>query len=145
MTAESASDRQQQWVLVVRRSFEIPDLVGNEDAREALIGHLLDQLQENGWQSPTRGTAEPIVDALMAFGATEEMDDQLLPAGLGLSAPTFTTQDAAYRLLDKALAVVDPEHLVFDVMSELPPEVVAVTQQVLDRVFQYVREQPFGD
>ena len=144
MTAESASDRQQQWVLVVRRSFEIPDLVGNEDAREALIGHLLEQLQENGWQSPTRGTAAPIVDALMAFGASEEIDDQLLPVGLGLSAPTFTTQDVAYRLLDRAMTVVDPEHLVFDVMSELPPEVVAVTQQVLDRVFQYVREQPFG-
>ena len=143
MTAESASDRQQQWVLVVRRSFDIPDLVGNEDAREALMAPP--GAASGEWVAkPHRGTAAPIVDALMAFGASEEIDDQLLPVGLGLSAPTFTTQDVAYRLLDRAMTVVDPEHLVFDVMSELPPEVVAVTQQVLDRVFQYVREQPFG-
>jgi hypothetical protein len=145
MTAESVSDRQQQWVLVVRRSFEISDVVSDEDARKALIGHLQEQLEGNGWQSPTRGIAEPLVDALMALGASGDIDDQLLPAGLGVSAPTFTTRDAAYRLLDKGLTVVDPEHLVFDSMSELPSEVVGTAQQILDRVFEYVRKQPFGD
>ena len=134
MTAESASDRQQQWALVVRRSFGIPDPVSNEDAREALIGSLRDQLHENGWQSPTRGTAEPIVDALIAFGTSGDLDDRLLPPG-----------DAAYRLIDKGLSAVDPEHLVFDMMFEYPPEVVAAIQQLLDRVSQYVREQSLGD
>jgi len=35
MAAESAGDRQQQWVLVVRRAFGIPDPASNEDARRA--------------------------------------------------------------------------------------------------------------
>jgi hypothetical protein len=134
MTAESASDRQQQWVRIVRRSFGVPDLIPHAEARNALIGSLEDQLRENGWRSPTREIAEPMVDALMGLGAGEDVDDRLLPAA-----------DAAHRLLEKGTTVVDPQHLVFDMMSEYPPEVVAVAQQVLDRVGQYVREQPVGD
>ena len=145
MTAESASDRQQQWVLVVRRSFEISDVVSDEDARKQLIRHFQDQLEEHGWQLPTRGIAEPIVDALVALGASGDIDDQLLPTGIDLSAPSFTTREAAYRLLEKGLAVVDPEHLVFDPMSELPSEVVGAAQLVLDRICTYVRAQPFVD
>lgn len=144
MTAESATDRQRRWELVVRRSFEISDLVSHDDARRILIGQLQAQLEENGWQSPTRGTAEPIVDALMALGANEEIVDHLLPVGTGYSVPPFTTRDAAYRLLDRGLTVVDPEHLVFDPMSELPPEVVGTAQQVLDRICDYVRKQPWA-
>jgi hypothetical protein len=79
MTAESASDRQQQWELVVRRSFGISDLVAYKDAREALIECFEDQLCENGWQSHTRGIAEPITDALMALGTDGELDDDLFP------------------------------------------------------------------
>jgi hypothetical protein len=130
MTAESASDRQQRWALVVRRSFGISDVVSHEDAREVLIGFLLDQLYRDGWQSPTRGTAEPIVDALIAFGASDDLDDRLL-----------LPRDAANRLIDKGLSEIDPEHLVFDMMFEYPPEVVAATQQLLDRISQYLREQ----
>jgi hypothetical protein len=37
MNAESGSHRQQRWLLVVRRSFGISDLVSNEEARNALI------------------------------------------------------------------------------------------------------------
>jgi len=133
MTSESASDRQ-EWKLVVRRSFGISDIVGNEDAREALIGSFEDQLRVNGWQIPPRETAEPIVDALLALGAIGDLDD-----------PTFTVRDAAFRLLDKGMSIIDPEHLVFDVRFEYPPEVFATCEQVLDRVCQYVRDQPFGD
>lgn len=127
MSAGSNADRQQEWVLVVRRSFGIPDLVSNEDAREAIIGSLLEQLQENGYQSPTRGAAEPIVDAFIAFGVSGDLDDSLLPPG-----------DAANRLIDKGLSEIDPEHLVFDMMFEYPPEVVAAVQKLLDRVSQYL-------
>ena len=134
MTAESASDRQQQWALVVRRSFGIPDLASNEDAREALVRSLQDQLQENGWQSLTRGTAEPIVDALIALGASGDQDDRVLPP-----------RDAAFRLIDKGLSVIDPEHLVFDMAFEYPPEVVAAVEQMLVRVSQHTREQSLGD
>ena len=88
MTAESASNRQQQWALVVRRSFGISDRVADEEAREALIGSLEDQLRENGWQSPTRGIAEPMVDALMALGANGH-----------LRRPPAPRWNAAYRLL----------------------------------------------
>ena len=129
----------------MRRSYGISDRVADKDAREALIECFEDQLHENGWQSVTRGIAEPIVDALMALGANGELDDHLLPAELGLSSATFTTRDAAYRLLDKGMTVVDPEHLVFGVMFEYPTEVFAAAQQVLDRIGQYAREQPFGD
>jgi hypothetical protein len=137
MTDESPSDRQQQWELVVRRSFGISDLVAKRDAREALIRNFEDQLHENGWHIPSRGTAEPIVDALMALGAIEDLDDPTLT--------TRTTRDSAYRLIEKGLAVIDPEHLVFDMSFEYPREVVAAAEQVLDRVGRYVREQQFGD
>jgi hypothetical protein len=145
MNAESASDRQRQWVLVVRRSFEISDVVSSEDARSELIRHFQDQLEENGWDLPTRGIAEPIMDALVALGASGDRDDQLLPTGIDLSASSFTTREAAYRLLEKGLTVVDPEHLVFDSMSELPSEVVSAAQQILDRICAYLRAQPFVD
>jgi hypothetical protein len=134
MTPESVSGRQEQWALVVRRSFGIPDLATDEDARKALVGSLEEEFRECGWQGPALEIAEPIVDALMALGATADVSDRLLPAG-----------DAAYRLLSKATTAVDPQHLVFDVMSEYPPEVVAVAQQALDRIGHYLREQPLGD
>jgi hypothetical protein len=130
MNAESTSDRQQQWELVVRRSFGIPDRVAGEDARKTLIGFFQDQLEENGWQSPTRGMCEPILDSLMALGASEDLDDRLLSAEM--------RRDAAYRLIDRGIAEVDPLHLVFDVRFEYPPQVVAVVQQVLDRIVQYI-------
>lgn len=145
MTAESASDRQLQWVLVVRRSFEIPDHVDNEDARRALVRKLEEHLHQNGWQSATRAIAEPMVDALMAFGASGDFDDRLLPVDLDVSSETFVTRDAAHRLIDNGMMTVDPQHLVFDVTSEYPPEVIAVAEIVLDRVFQYAREQSFGE
>lgn len=100
MTTEAASDRERQWVLVVRRSFGIPDLLGNEDARGALIGSLEAQLRENGWQRSIRAIAEPIADALMASGTSGDLDDVLLPVGRGLAAETVDTCDAAYRLID---------------------------------------------
>jgi hypothetical protein len=120
-------------VLVVRRSFGIPDLVANEDAREVLVGSFEEQLRQNGWQSPSRVIAEPMVDALMALEPNGGLDDRLLPV-----------DDAAFRLLDRGTTVVDSQHLVLDVTSEYPPEIVAVAQHVLDRVGHYVREQPFG-
>jgi hypothetical protein len=130
MNAESTSDRQQQWELVVRRSFGIPDLVADEDAHSVLIGFLQDQLEENGWQSPTRGMCEPILDSLMALGASEDLEDCMLSAEM--------RRDAAYRIIDRGLAEVDPQHLVFDVRFEYPPQVVVVAQQVLDRIGQYI-------
>jgi hypothetical protein len=137
LTAEPI--RQQEWELVVRRSFGVPDLVSHKDAREALIRCVEDELRENGWQIPARATAEAIVDALMKLGTVGDPDDTLL------SGATLDTREAAYRLIDKGLTLVDPEHLVFDVMSEYPTEVVAVAQNAMDRIFQYVREQPVGD
>jgi hypothetical protein len=130
MNAESNPDRQYQWELVVRRSFGIPDLVADEDARKALIGFFQDQLEQNGWQSPTRGMCEPIVDALMALGASGDFDDRLLSAEM--------RRDAAYRLIDGGIAEVDPLHLVFDARFEYPPQVVAVAQSFLDRIGQYI-------
>lgn len=137
MNAESGSHRQQQWLLVVRRSFGISDLATNEEARNALIESFQDDLQENGWQNPTRGMCEPLLDALLAMGASGDLEDGLLAAEM--------RRDDAYRLIDKGIAEVDPMHLVFDQRFEYPPEAVAAAQQVLDRIFQYVREHPFDD
>lgn len=145
MTAESASDRQEQWVLVVRRSFGIPDLVGKEDARRALIQCCQEQLEDNGWQGPARAIAEPMMDSLLAFGANGEFDDPVFPSEQSVSASPFNTRDAAHRLIDKGMTVVDPEHLVFDTISEYPPEVLAAAQRVLDRVSQYLGMEPFRD
>jgi hypothetical protein len=144
MTAESDSNRRQQWELVVRRSFGIPDVVPNEDVRRALIGRFEDQLRENGWQSPTRAIAEPIVDILMLLGAIGDPDDDLLLAELRLSAESSTTSDTANRFLDRGVTLIDPEHLVFGVGGEYPPEVVAAVQQALSRVGRCMREEPFG-
>jgi hypothetical protein len=137
MNAESGSHRQQQWLLVVRRSFGISDLVSNEEGRNALIENFQVDLRENGWQNPTRGMCEPLLDALLAMGASGDLADRLLAAEV--------PRDAAYRLIDKGIAEVDPMHLVFDKRFEYPPEAVAATQQVLDRIMHYLREHPFDD
>jgi hypothetical protein len=134
VTAESASDRQQQWEFVVRRSFGISDLVANNDARETLIRCFEDELQVSGWQSAPRAVAQPIVDALMVLEVVGDLSD-----------PSFTTRDGAHRVIAKGIAVIDPEHLVYEAGFEYPPEIVAAAQQMLLRVEQYVREQSFGD
>ena len=126
MTTESASERQKQWALAVRRSFGISDQLTEKDARRALIGNLQDQLKENGWHTPTRGICEPLVDVLLALESSGNPDDQ----------------DAANRLLNREITVVDPERLVLDPWFQDPPEVVAVARQTLNRVGQYVRQRP---
>lgn len=135
-------ERQQQWTLVVRRSFGISDLVGDEEATKALIGRVQDQLQESGWQGPRRAVAEPMVHALLGLETSGDLDDRLVPTGLGISAPTSVSREAACRLIDKGMTVVDPEHLVFDMSGDYAPEVVVVAQKVLDQICQYVCEQP---
>jgi hypothetical protein len=145
MTSDSPSDRHQQWMLVARRSYGIPESVGESDARRILVGHIERQLQESGWWSAPHAIAQPMLDALIALGANGELDDQVLPAELRVPAEGVTTRDAAHRLLDKGRSEVDPEYLVFDARSEYPPEVVAVAQQVLDLILEYLREQPLDD
>lgn len=134
MTRGSASDPQGQWQIVVRRSFGISDLVANEDARETLVRCFEDELQVSGWQSAPRAVAQPLVDSLM-----------LLEVVGSLSDPAFTTQDRAHRIVAHGIGVIDPEHLVYDARFEYPPEIVVAAQQMLARVEQYVREQPFDD
>ena len=134
MTAKSASDRQQQWELVVRRSFGISDLVPNKDARETLIRCFEDELEVSGWQSAPRAVAQPFVDALMVLEVVGDLSD-----------PSFTTRDGAHRVIAKGIAVIDPEHLVYEARFDYPTEIVAAAQQMLVRIEQYVREQPLGD
>lgn len=145
MSNESDSDRQQQWGLSIRRSFGISDLVGDEEARREIVRSFEDRLRENGWQSATRAIADPLVDAMMAMGASGDLDDLLLIAEPSISAETSPTRDAAHRVIDRGLTVVDPEHLAFDVRSGHPPEIVAAAGSVLYQVLQYIREHPYGD
>ena len=134
MTSGSASDRQEQWEIVVRRSFEISDLVAKNEARETLIRFFEAELRVNGWHSAPRAVAQPVVDSLMVLEVIGDLSD-----------PTFTTRDRARRLVGHGIGVVDPEHLVYDPSFEYPSEIVAAVQQMLARVEQYVHEQPFGD
>lgn len=143
MPVESASSRQQEWTLVVRRSFGIPDAVEHEEARRALVSCIEDQLQEKGWHSATRAIAEPMMDALIVLGANGELEAWLLSADGPVLPERVPSRDAAHRLLDKGTAVVDPEGLVFDVTGEYPPEVIAVAEQALHRVSRYLRERRF--
>jgi hypothetical protein len=145
MTSETSSDHQERWTLVARRSFGIPEEVGNEEARKLLVSRIEMKLQENGWQDAPHAIAQPMLDALIALGASGDLDDQMLPPERRVSPEGVTARDAAHRLLDKGISVVDPEYLVFDMRSEYPQEVVAVAQQVLDLIFEYLREQPFDD
>jgi hypothetical protein len=145
MASESASDRQQHWTVLARRSFGIPESVGEEEARTILVSHIETQLHEKGWQNAPHAIAQPMLDALIALGASGDLDDQMLPRELRVSAESVTTRDAAHRLLDKGISVVDPEYLVYDARSEYPPEIVAVAQYVLDLVFAYIRETPFDE
>jgi hypothetical protein len=145
MTSESASDRLQHWTLLARRSFGVPESVDDEEARRILVGQIEIRLQESGWRSAPHAIAQPILDALIALGASGDLDDQMLPTELRVSAENSATRDAAHRLLDKGISVVDPEYLVYDTRSEYPAEIVAVAQHVLDLVFAYVRETPFDD
>jgi hypothetical protein len=123
-----------QWEIVVRRSFGISDLVAKNEARETLIRFFEDELRVNGWHSAPRAVAQPVVDSLMVLEVIGDLSD-----------PTFTTRDGARRLVGHGIGVVDPEHLVYDARFEYPTEIVAAAQQMLARVEQYVREQPFGD
>lgn len=145
MSPPSASNGQAQWALVVRRSFGIPDLVAEDDARTALIGSVEERLHENGWQSPAHQIAELMVEALLALGASGSPDEALFGAERDLVDATFAGQDPAHRLLNQGMTVADPEHLDWDVMSEPPPELVATAQQVLERIGRYVQEHPLGD
>jgi hypothetical protein len=145
MTSESASDRQEHWTFLARRSFGIAESVGEEDARRILVSRIETQLLENGWRSAPHAIAQPMLDALIALGSSGEFDDQMLQAELRASTERVTTRDAAHRLIDKGISEVDPEYLVFDRRGEYPAEIVAVAQQVLDLLFQYIREQPFDD
>ena len=144
MAVESVSDRQQQWALVVRRSFGIADPLPAHDAGEALVGSLEEKLRESGWQGPTRAIAVPIVEALMELGAKGDLDDRILAPEPRSSAADTPRRDAAHRLIDRGLTIVDPENLVLDITSECPPEVVVAVEQVLDRIAQYMRGQPTG-
>lgn len=143
MTAASDADRQQEWILIVRRSFGISDLASGEDARRALVGFLEEQLQENGWHSATHAVADALTNALMAFGTTGELDDRLLAVELDVSADDITVRDAALQLVGEGMTVVDPEHLAYDVRGDYPPAIVATAEVALQRVFHYAREQPF--
>jgi hypothetical protein len=86
-----------------------------------------------------------MLDALIALGASGDLDDQMLPAELRVSAENVNARDAAHRVLDKGISVIDPEYLMYDTRDEYPPEIVAAAQQVLDLIFAYIREQPFDD
>ena len=145
MSNESDPDRQQQWTLCVRRSFGIPDVVGDEDARREIVRSFEDRLRENGWRSATRAIADPLVDAMLVMGASGDLDDLLLIAEQNTVEDTSPTRDAAHRVIARGLTVVDPEHLAFDVRSGYPPEIVETAGGVLDQVLQYRREHPYGD
>ncbi len=131
MTASSGPDRQEQWQILVRRSFGISDLVAKTEAREALVRCFEEELQISGWQSAPRAVAQPLVDSLMVLELVGDLSDS-----------TFTSQDRARRLVAHGIGVVDPEHLVYDGSFEYPPEIVAATQQMLERNEQYVSEHP---
>lgn len=145
MSDESDSDRQQQWVLSVRRSFGISDLVGDEDARKEIVRCFEERLRENGWQIATRAISDPLVEAMIVMGASGDLDDLLLVAEQSISAETSPTRDAAHRVIDRGLTIVDPEHLAFDVRSGHPSEIVTTADDVLYQVLQYMREHPYGD
>jgi hypothetical protein len=134
LTSGSESDRQEEWEIVVRRSFGVSDLVAKNEARETLIKFFEDELQVSGWQSAPRAVAQPLVDSLMVLEVIGDLSD-----------PAFTTRDRARRVVGHGIGVIDPEHLAYDVRFEYPPEIVAAAQQMLARVEQYVREQPFGE
>jgi hypothetical protein len=130
----SPSDRQEQWVIVVRRSFGISDVVAHDDAREILIRLFENELQVIGWQSAPRAVAQPVVDSLLSVDVIGDLSDA-----------TFTTRDRANRLVGHGIALVDPEHLVLDTSMGYPVEIVAAAQQMLERVEKYLDQQSNED
>jgi hypothetical protein len=143
MNVES-SGRDLEWTIVVGRSFGIPDTVGHLDARRIIIECIEGQLRENGWQGASRAIAEPMLDALIELGANGGFDACLLPTEAGASADMANTRDAAHRIIDRAIAVVDPEHLVIDVPGEYPSEILLTARHSVEQVVIYLREQSSG-
>lgn len=133
MTTEPDEIRQQQWALVVWRSFGISDAMTHEEARKALVASIEEQLRENGWTSAPRAVADPMAAALLTFGARSEFDSRELS--------TEVSVDEANRLVDHGLMVIDPEQLAYDVRGEHPAEVVTVAQAALARVIEYAGQQ----
>ena len=145
MDVDSSSYRHSEWAIVVGRSFGIPDSVGHVEARRITIECIQGQLQENGWHAATRAIAEPMLDALIELGANGGLDACLFPPETGTSADDVaSTRDAAHRVIDRAISVVDPEHLVIDMPGEYPSEILLTAQHAVDQVVIYVRAQPSG-
>jgi hypothetical protein len=143
MSATANWDRE-QWALVVRRSFEIPDPVSDSEAQDVLVARVEGVLRDNGWTSATRAVAEAVLEAVVVVGASGDLGDLMPAADASGSDAGLPIRDAALRVLDTGTTIVDPEDLVFDGSGDYPPEIVASVQQVLDRVNHYVREQPLG-
>jgi hypothetical protein len=86
-----------------------------------------------------------MLDALIELGANGGLDACLSPAETGNSADDVaSTRDAAHRVIDRAISVVDPEHLVIDMPGEYPSEILLTAQHAVDQVVIYVRAQPSG-
>ena len=132
--APGSTSRQEQWVIVVRRSFGISDVVADNDARETLIRFFEGELQVTGWQSAPRAVAQPLVDSLLLLDVIGDLNDS-----------TFTTRDRANHVVANGIAVVDPEHLVLDTRFGYPPEIVAAVQQMLAWVEKYLGQQSDED
>ena len=143
MSATANWDRE-QWALVVRRSFEIPDPVSDGEAQDVLVGRVEELLRDNGWTSATRAVAEAVLEALVVMGASGDLDNLIPAADVSRSDPSVPTREAALRVLDTGTTIVDPEDLVFDGSGDYPPEIVASVQQVLDLVNHYLGEHPLG-
>lgn len=136
-----SSDRHSEWVVVVGRSFGISDTVGHLETRRIIIESLEGHLQDHGWQGATRAIAEPMMDALVELGANGGFDSCIRPAEPGSSADSASTRDAAHRVIDRAISVVDPEHLVIDAPGDYPYEILVTAQYAVDQVVIYLREQ----
>lgn len=145
MDVEPGAGRHSEWAVAVGRSFGISESVSDTEGRKIVIKRIQGQLQENGWRGATRAIAEPMLDALIELGASGGLDAYLRRPEAGVSAETVGTRDAAHRVLDRATAVVDPEHLVIEVPGEYPSEILLVAQQAVDRVVVHVREQQRGN
>ncbi len=106
---------------------------------------LQEQLLEKGWRSAPRAIADAMTDALMGWEMRSDPGERRFPAERSVSDVPLLAPDAAHQLIENGLTVVDPEHLVVDATGGYPPEIVAVVQFALDRVFRYANEQPFGN
>jgi len=124
-----SSEQQKQWWLLIRRSFAIPDIVGDHHAENA----ILDRLYPEGVDVPT--ALGPTREHLVRN--THKILDAVVTCGCAGDLDAFLARDARFGDREAMVELVETTADVFDVRD--------VIGTIVDQVTEFVNSHPFRD